>query len=280
MNTSSKIIASFFVLFLVIGGYYWIRTPHLSSNISLKCKTPETPDQLVKLIIVREMYDEKKAHIFANTFAGFTFHSGSRDGTYRHELYSGLYNLTFYGVGMSHFEFNMPFKELYKTKSLTETQCIEKSNQLVEEIKDYFNSPLEYKVNNVEKIFPYESSTPVDLINSNYYYRIYYDIYYYGVELIGKGTDAWVDVCDREVLGYHLHFPVLEERGIGKVHFTPIEALNHLKSECTVFEIKFGYYTDFVESDNYSVVEYGYLIKGIKKGDNMETFVDAMSGYR
>jgi len=178
---------------------------------------------------------------------------------------------------MNHFEFNMPFKERYKTEILSEAQCIEKADQLIEKIKDYFNSSQEYRVDYVEKVFPSPDFTSITPTNS-YYYRIYYDIYYDGVELLGRGTDAWVEVCDEEILGYHLHFPVLEERGVDKVYLTPVEALNRLYRGSIVYDMKFGYYADFVLPDNYSVVEYGYLIKGIKNGDVMEEFVRAMSG--
>jgi hypothetical protein len=42
--------------------------------------------------------------------------------------------------------------------------------------------------------------------------------------------------------------------------------------------MKFGYYTDFVVPDNFSVVEYGYLINGALNGDFMGAFISAMAG--
>ncbi|MFA9437708.1 MAG: hypothetical protein ACEROO_11460, partial [Candidatus Bathyarchaeota archaeon] len=101
-----------------------------------------------------EMFDTRKAHFFADQFAGFTFHSGGSGGPKKHELYSGLYNLTFYGKDRRHFEFNMPFKERYKTELLSEAQCIEKANQLIEEIKDYYSSSLDYaRASKVVKVY-------------------------------------------------------------------------------------------------------------------------------
>jgi len=63
-------------------------------------------------------------------------------------------------------------------------------------------------------------------------------------------SKAWVEVCDEEILGYQLHFPVLEERGVDKVYLTPVEALDRLDTGSIVYDMKFGYYTDFVLSDN------------------------------
>ncbi len=278
-----KITSIILVLIIAFTGYNWITTPHLSPNITLKCETPETPDQITKLIVVRETYGTQSAYRpinFAQKFASFSRYTWSK-GSDPHFYYYGLYNLTFYGVSINHFEFNMPFKERYRVEILTEEQCIEKADQFIEEIREYFNSSLEYRVEKVEKIFPsYEfyEITPTNI----YYYRIYYDIYYHGIELLGTGTDAWVEVCDEEILGYRLHFPVLEERSIDKVYLTPIEALNRLESGSIVYEVKFGYYADFVHPDFYSVVEYGYLVNG---GINREfapkcadVFIPAMAG--
>ena len=252
VNILSKLTITILIIIVVITGFNWLRTPHLSPEISLKCETPDTPEQLAKLVIVRGMYDDREAYYFAKRFARFSWYSGLFLDGFRHELYSGLYNITFYGVGMSHFEFNMPFKERYKTEILSEAQCIEKADRLISEIKEYFNSSLEYREKRIKKKFPsYEFGTVVSA-NTPYYYRIDYEIYYDGVELLGEGTDAWVEVCDKEILGYQLHFPVLEERGFDKVYLTPIEALNRLDAGSIVNNMNFGYYTDFVFPKNFS----------------------------
>ena len=277
MSKNNQIIAAILALFIIAGGVSWIRAHHLSSGIKLQCDIPETPETLAKLVLIKETYDGGEAYLFAKRFAGFTWHSGGASSTDRHELFCGLYNLTFYGSGMSHFEFNMPSKERYKTEHLSETQCIEKANQQINEIRDYFNSSLEYRVSKVEQIYPYTGTNGINSLN-NRYYRIHYDIYYEGIELLGKGTDAWVEVCDNEILGYHLHFPVLEERGVDEVYLTPIDALNRLETGSVVKEVKFGYYTDFVYSDYGSVVEYGYLVKGNLDGELLIQFVSAMAG--
>jgi len=44
--------------------------------------------------------------------------------------------------------------------------------------------------------------------------------------------------------------------------------------------MKFGYYANFWTPDNYSVDEYGYLIKGSLDGDFMGAFIPAMAGAR
>ncbi len=170
VNILSKLTVAIFIIIVVVTGFNWIRTPHLSPDISLKCETPDTPEQVAKLVIVRENYDDREAYFFAKRFARFSWYSGTKGVLYRHELYSGLYNITFYGIGMSHFEFNMPFKERYRTELLSEAQCIEKADQLIGEIKEYFNSSLEYRVSNVQNI----SSPDKSII---YYYKINYKIY-------------------------------------------------------------------------------------------------------
>jgi len=209
----------------------------------------------------------------------FSGQSGGIGGPKKHEFYFGLYNVTFYGKDRTHIEFNMPFKFRYRTEVLSETQCIEKADQLIEEIRNYFNSSLEYRVNRIEEIYStYEFGIAVGVENPYYYNRIYYDVYYDGVELLGQGTDAWVEVCDKEILGFQLHFPVLEERGLDKVYLNPIEALNRLDLGSIVNDVKFGYYTDFIGPDNRSVVEYGYLVNGVLDGESVEWFVSAMAG--
>ena len=277
MNSIYKISITVIALSILIGGYYWIKTPHLSPGITLNCETSETPEQFAKLVFVKERYDNYKAFLFAQQFAGFSGYSWGRNSIDRHELYFGLYNLTFFGIGMRHFEFNMPFKERYETNLLTEAQCIEKAEQLINYMKEYFNSSLEYRVNKVDQVYPYTDSNGITSLNIRHY-KIYYNIYYSGVELLGKGTDAWVEVCDKEILGYQLHFPILEERGYDKVYLTPIEALNRLETGSVVNELEFGYYTNFLDSKNYSDIEYGYLINGVLDGDLMQTFVSAMAG--
>ena len=276
-KTIYKIASLILVIIIAFTGYNWITTPHLSSGITLNCDIPETPEKIVKLVLIKETYDGGEAYLFAKRFAGFSWHSGGASSTDRHELYSGLYNLTFYGSGISHFEFNMPSKEIYKTEHLTEAQCIEKADQLINEIRDYFNSSLEYRVSKVEQIYPYTGTNGINSLN-NRYYKIHYDIYYEDVELLGKGTDAWGEVCDKEILGYQLHFPVLEERGVDEVYLTPIDALNRLESGIIVNEVEFGYYTDFLDSENYSDIEYGYLIKWNFDGELFEQFISAMAG--
>lgn len=279
MNILYKLTLSFFIILVVITGINWIRTPHLSSDISLKCETPEPPEQLAKLVIKVELFDKNEARLFTEKFAGFTWHSGGTGEPKKHEFYCGLYNVTFYGLDRRNIEFNMPFKGRYKTEILSEAQCIEKADQLIEEITDYFNSSLEYRVTSVEKMYRQIELVATVSGNRSYYYnRVSFDIYYDGVELLGKGTDAWVDVCDEEILGYKLHFPVLQERGTDKVYLTPVEALNRLESGSTVYDMKFGYYTNFVVPDNYSVVEYGYLMNGALNGDFMGMFIRAMAG--
>ena len=277
MSKNYQIIALILVLIIIVSGVIWIKTPHLSSGITLNCEIPETPEQLAKLVFVKEMYDNREAYLFAQQFAGFSGYTWGRNSIDRHELYYGLYNLTFYGVGIRNFEFNMPFKERYKTNLLTEAQCIEKANQLINDMKEYFNSSLEYRVRKVNLVYPYTGPNGITSLNIRHY-KIFYDIYSGGVELLGKGTDAWVEVCDKEILGYQLHFPILEERGYDKVYLTPIEALNRLESASVVNEVKFGYYTNFLNSENYSNIEYGYLINGVLEGDLMQTFVPAMAG--
>jgi hypothetical protein len=278
-KTIYKTTSLILVIIIALAGYNWITTPHLSSGITLNCDIPETPDQITKIVIIRETYgiqEPYRPNIFARKFAGFSYYTFSK-GSDPRLYYYGLYNLAFYGVSINHFEFNMPFKERYRVEFLTEEQCNKKAGQLIEEIRDYFNSSLEYRVEKVEKI--YTENEPHEATLSNIcYYRIYYDIYYHGVELLGNGTDAWVEVCDEEILGYRLHFPVLEEKGVEEVYLTPIDALNRLEGGSVVNEIKFGYYTDFVYSDYASVVEYGYLIKGNLDGELMEQFVSAMAG--
>ena len=276
MKPIYRIVIPILALGFLIGGYYWIRTPHLSPGITLNCETSETPEQLAKLVFVKEPYDNYEAYLFAQKYAGFSGYTWGRSSIDRHELYFGLYNLTFYGIGMRHFEFNMPFKERYEASLLTEAQCIEKADQLINDLKDYFNSSLEYRVKKVEQVYPYTDPNGITSLNIRYY-KIFYDIYYGGVELLGKGTDGWVEVCDEEILGYQLHFPILEERGYDKVYLTPIEALNRLEEGSVVDEVKLGYYTDFLDSENYSDIEYGYLINGVLEGDLMQTFVSAMA---
>ncbi len=71
---------------------------------------------------------------------------------------------------------------------------------------------------------------------------------------------------------------MFEERGTDEVYLTPIEALNRLDAGSIVNNMNFGYYADFVFPKNFSVVEYGYLIKGALNGDFMGTFIPAMAG--
>lgn len=147
-KTTYKTTSILLVIIIAFTGYNWITTPHLSSGITLNCDIPETPDQITKIVIIRETYgiqEPYRPNIFARKFAGFSYYTFSK-GSDPRLYYYGLYNLTFYGVSINHFEFNMPFKERYSVETLTEEQCIEKADQLIEEIRDYFNSSLEYRV--------------------------------------------------------------------------------------------------------------------------------------
>ena len=90
MNSIYKLGVPILALGILIGGYYWIRTPHLSSGITLNCETPETPEQLAKLVFLKERYDNHEAYLFAQQFSRFSGYTWGRSSIDRHELYFGL----------------------------------------------------------------------------------------------------------------------------------------------------------------------------------------------
>ncbi len=75
VNVLYKITVTVLLIVVTVIGFNWITTPHLSPSITLKCKTPETPDQIIKIVIVRETYGTQAAYRpynFAQRFAGFS----------------------------------------------------------------------------------------------------------------------------------------------------------------------------------------------------------------
>lgn len=267
MRLKYGIFGVFLVFMIISFGVYWIQVPHLSPDIALHCKLPDIPAEVPKIIVIQESFDSERAYNFSKRFANFTFYSGGSSNFFRHRMYSGLLNLTFYGPGMNNFEFNMPFKERHSVGTMSEEQGKVIANDLIDDMKEYFSSPLEYRLSNTREVY-------VDPGNVCYYH-FSFDIFYNGIELLGNGSNGWVDVSNQGVIGYQLHFPQIEERGSGKVFLSPVEAMNRLDPGTIIFDVKFGYYADYVYPKSYKVLYYGYLVN--ETSDN-SVFVGATAG--